>query len=397
MAKVQALTQRTIAQRFAEVKEEAQLWGEISAETRRLAQRILESALEAELTLRLQAARYRRTEHRRGWRNGSYRRQLISRWGLLDIWMPRARQALPASAVLGRFQRREPEVDALIRTAFLRGISTREVGEVLEAVLGCRPSAQTVSRVAQALDAEVRHFHWRRLDDQVRYLLLDGITMTIKHPGGVRKKLVLVAYGLRPDGTRLLLDFRVATAESTAQWEAFLEDLFRRGLEGQQLRLITTDGCPGLHAALEIVYPRVPRQRCWAHKLRNVAAKLPRKHQAACLRGAKRIYLAQHARQAGRRFRRWAAEWRSVAPKAVSCLEADLAELLAFYACPEPDWRKLRTTNAIERAFREVRRRTRPMSCFQNTASCERIIYAVISHLNERWSRTLPVAFPQAS
>lgn len=268
---------------------------------------------------------------------------------------------------------------------------------MLEPVLGECPSAQTVSRVAQALDAEVRSFHWRRLDDDLRYLLLDGITMKVKHPGGVSKKLVLVAYGIRPDGTRVLLDFRLATAESTAQWEAFLEDLFRRGLEGTALRLAVTDGCPGLHAALEIVYPRLPRQHCWAHKLRNVAAKLPRKHQAACLRGAKRIYLAAHARQAGQRFSRWADEWRAVAPKAVRCLEQDLEELLAFYACPQQDRRKVRTTNAIERAFREVRRRTRPMSCFQNNPSCERIIYAVISHLNQRWSKTLPVAFPQAS
>ena len=397
MAKVKTLTERTIAERFGEIKDEESLWGEISEQTRLLAKRILESALEEELTLRLQATRYRRTEVRLGWRNGGYGRRLVSRWGLLDVWMPRARQALPPSQVLGRFQRRQPAVDDLLRQAFLRGISTREVGEVLEPVLGECPSAQTVSRVAQALDAEVRRFHWRRLDDDLRYLLLDGITMTVKHPGGVSKKLVLVAYGIRPDGSRVLLDFRLATAESAAQWEAFLEDLFRRGLEGSHLRLITTDGCPGLHAALAIVYPRVLRQRCWAHKLRNVAAKLPRQHQAACLRSAKGIYGADHARQAGQRFRRWADEWRAVAPKAVACLEQDLEELLVFYACPEPDWRTIRTTNAIERAFREVRRRTRPMSCFQNTPSCERIIYAVISHLNQRWSKPLPVAFPQAS
>jgi putative transposase len=397
MAGLKALTDRTIAERFQEVKDEETIWGEISEQSLALAKRLVESALEEELTLRLQAARYRRTEVRRGWRNGGYGRQIVSRWGVLDIRMPRARQQLPASQVLERFQRRQPEVDQLLREAFLRGISTREVGEVLEPVLGCRPSAQTVSRVSQALDAEVRRFHWRRLDDEFRYLLLDGITMKVKHPGGVSKKLVLVAYGIRPNGKRELLDFRLATAESTAQWEAFLEDLFRRGLEGKQLQLIATDGCPGLHAALAIVYPRVPRQRCWAHKLRNVAAKLPRKHQEACLRGAKQIYLADHGRQAGQRFRHWAEQWRSVTPKAVYCLEQDLEELLAFYTCSEQDWKAIRTTNAIERAFREVRRRTRPMSCFQNNASCERIIYAVITHLNKHSRKPLLVPFTQAS
>jgi transposase-like protein len=397
MAKVKALTERTIAERFAEVKDEESIWEDVSEETRVLAKRIVESSLEEELTLRLGAAPYSRKETRRGWRNGGYDRQLVTQWGLLDIHMPRARQQMPPSDLLGRFVRRQPQVDRLIRQAFLRGISTREVGEVLEPILGCRPSAQTVSRIAQSLDAEVRRFHWRWLSDEFRYLLLDGVTMTVKHPGGVRKKLVLVAYGLRADGTRQLVDFRLSIAESREQWEVFLEDLYRRGLEGKYLQLIVTDGCPGLASAIEIVYPRVAHQRCWAHKLRNIAAKLPLKHQEPCLKGAKAIYLAENARQAGQLFRQWADEWRPVVPKAVKCLEDDLEQLLAFFACPREDWRTVRTTNAIERAFREVRRRTRPMSCFQNNASCERIIYAVITHLNQRWSKALPANSTQAS
>lgn len=397
MAKVKALTERSIAERFAEVKDEEQVWGEISERTRALAKQILEHSLEEELTARLHAARYRRTEVRGWWRNGSYPRRIFSRWGVLDIRMPRARQRLPASEVLGRFQRREAKVDALIREAFLRGVSTREVGAVLEPVLGWRASAQTVSQVARALDRDVRRFHWRRLDDDIRYLLLDGVTMRVKHPGGVSRKLVLVAYGIRADGTRVLLDFRVATAESAAQWEAFLEDLFRRGLEGTNLWLVVSDGCPGLAAALAIVYPHAEHQRCWVHKLRNVAAKLPRRHQRACLGGLRRVYDAATRRGAGQAFREWAQQWQAVAPSAVRCVEQDLEALLAFYGCPQPQWRMLRTTNAIERAFREVRRRTRPMSCFQNNASCERIIYAVVSRLNERWSRALPPAPTQAS
>ena len=287
MATVKTLTDRTIAERFSEVKEEYGLWDDISERTRQLAKRVLEEALEEELTHRLQVARYRRSEVRQGWRNGGYYRQLVTTWGVLDVWMPRARQSLPPSGVLGRFQRRAPQVDQLIRTAFLRGVSTREVAEVVEPVLGCRPSAQLVSRISQALDAEVRRFHWRRLTDEYRYLLLDGVTMKVKHPGGVAKKLVLVAYGIRPDGSRCLIDFKLATAESRAQWEVFLEDLFRRGLEGKQLALIVTDGGAGLTGAVELVYPQVPRQRCWAHKLRNVAAKLHRAHQEACLREAR--------------------------------------------------------------------------------------------------------------
>ena len=195
-------------------------------------------------------------------------------------------------------------------------------------------------------------------------------------------------------GQRRLLAFRLAQAESEAAWEAFLSQLRERGLGGQHLRLISTDGCPGLHAALETVYPYVPRQRCWVHKLRNGAALRTRSQQADCLAEAKAIYLAPTRRQAVQAYWAWAQRWRGEAPKAVACLERDLDELLNFLACPEAHRRKVRTTNAIERAFREVRRRTRPMSCFTNDASCERIIYAVVSHLNKSWEGHMLLEFP---
>lgn len=151
------------------------------------------------------------------------------------------------------------------------------------------------------------------------------------------------------------------------------------------MRLITTDECPGLHLALDTVYPYVPRPMCWAHKLRNMAAQLPRKCQESCLGETKRVYQATTRREAVQRFQAWAAAWRRLVPTAVASLGRDLEELLPFLDCPQAHWRKVRTTNAIERAFREVRRRTRPMSCFQNTTSVDRIIYGVISHLNKAW------------
>jgi transposase-like protein len=137
--------------------------------------------------------------------------------------------------------------------------------------------------------------------------------------------------------------------------------------------------------ALDIVYPYVPRQRCWAHKLRNVGSRLRRKEKEPCLNQAKGIYQADTRREAIVRYRDWAARWQGVAANAVACLAKDLDELLPFLDCPRNHWKKGRTTNAIERAFREVRRRTRPMSCFQNSASVDRIIYGVICHLNKNW------------
>jgi len=203
--------------------------------------------------------------------------------------------------------------------------------------------------------------------------------------------LILVAYGIRPTGQRELIDFRVVRYETQATWEAFLTTLACRGLVGNTLQLITTDGHRGLHAALDLVYSQVPRQACWVHVLRNVATRLRATDREVCLRMARRIYLAPTAHVAERRLREWVAAWQHTTPTAVACLTRESDALLAFYAVAEADWCRVRTTNAIERVFREVRRRTRPMTCFTNVASCERIIYAIFQATNRRQARRSPL------
>jgi putative transposase len=131
---------------------------------------------------------------------------------------------------------------------------------------------------------------------------------------------------------------------------------------------------------------RSPAQRCWAHKLRNIADKVPKK-EGCCVREAAAIYGADSRTEAERTFRQWKAKWEPLRPRAVASLERDLEDLRSFCALPQAHWRKIRTTNIIERAFREVRRRTRPMSSFTNPASCDRIVFGVISHLNRSWER----------
>jgi putative transposase len=386
MVMVKDLTQLTVKDLWKEVKTEEEWWGELKGDTQRLIKRLLESTMDEEIIAQLQVARYQRSGLRRGYRNGHRYRSLLTEFGLLDrIKVPRDRQGIYQPSLLKRYQRRQEQVNEMVREMFLHGVSTRKVQEVLKPMLQVSLSAQSVSRIVRSLDGEVRHYHQRRLGDDYRYLFLDGITLKVKGAVGVKKRLVLCAYGVTDKGLREMVNFRQATAESEAQWEAFLRDLYKHGLEGKQAHLVSTDGCPGLHRALDTVYPYLPRQRCWAHKLRNVASKMRRRNQEECLRQAKTIYLAETSREAGSRFRDWAKQWRNVEPKAVKCLEVDMDEMLSFLNCPKVHWSKIRTTNAIERAFREVRRRTRPMSCFQNSASVDRIIYGVLSHMNRSW------------
>ncbi len=388
MVMVKDLTQIKLADLWKEVKGEDDWWGEVKTDTVRLVKRLLESTMEEEIVAQLQAVRYGRGKYRRGYRNGYRSRSLLTEFGLLDqIQVPRDRESLYQPAVIERYQRRQSRVNRLVREMFLQGVSTRKVEEVLEPLLKATISAQTVSRITRVLDNEVRRFHERRLADCYRYLFLDGIWLKVKGLTETKKRLVLCAYGITVDGRREMLSFRQATAESEAQWEGFLRDLYERGLAGKSLSLVSTDGCAGLHRALDTVYPYVSRQRCWAHKLRNIAAKVRRRNQESCLLQASAIYQAETRREAVSRFAAWSGQWRLEEPNAVRCLEVDLNEMLSFLACPTSHWKKVRTTNAIERAFREVRRRTRPMTCFQNPASVDRIIYGVISHLNKTWEK----------
>jgi putative transposase len=174
-----------------------------------------------------------------------------------------------------------------------------------------------------------------------------------------------------------------------------LQDLYRRGLEGKHLALIVTDGCPGLAAAIPTVYPRARHQRCWVHKMRNILEKV-RNYEEVKAR-AQAIYLAESRGKAEAAFRSFRTRRRRDYSTVVQRLERDLPELLSFFVFPRHLWRKLRTTNVIERCFVEVRRRTRPMVCFVNVESVDRIIYSIFQRFNLEWkTRTLNL-FTQAA
>jgi putative transposase len=346
----------------------------------------LEEALRAECDLHLGFAPYKRGIGKPDNRNGHYERDLESVFGLIeDLRIPRTRKNTYKTNLIGKYKRRQKQVEILIREMFVRGISTRRIGEALTPLLGIEPSASTVSRIAKSLDEKVKRYHNRPVGDEFIYLILDAVTMKIKEAPHAKKVSVLCAYGITKHGKRELIDFMQAQAESEACCEVFLEHLNRRGLLGGNLELIITDGSPGLIRAVDLVYPGVPRQRCWAHKGRNVASKVRRRNQAECLSGMKKIYNQPNRRAAIKAYREWAIRWREEEPEAVQCLAKDLEELLTFYLMPEAHWKKIRTTNLIERIFREVRRRTRPMTCFANKASCDRIIFAVFEAFNKRW------------
>ena len=365
-------------------------WGDLVQHTRQSWQDFLgRLSLEAR-DRHLGVRDYERSPERTDARNGFYERDFVTRLGTLRVRVARTRQRTFLPSGLRRLERRAAEVLLLIREAFLRGLSTRAVGRVVALMTEEAVSAQTVSRLTRDLDHAVAQFHQAPLRDDWRYLFLEGVSLRVRRPAGRKRVQLLVAYGVRVDGTRQLLGFTRSTGESQAAWEGLLHDLYRRGLEGRHLQLIVTDGCAGLAAALQTVYPRVAHQRCWVHKLRNLLSAVRRRDHAAVKADAQAIYQASSRQEAAGVAQAFARRWRTVYPQVVTRLLRNLPELLAFFQCPRALWRKLRTTNVIERCFVEVRRRTRPMVCFVNVQSVERIIFSIFNRFNLEWrQRTL--------
>ena len=227
---------------------------------------------------------------------------------------------------------------------------------------------------------------------------VDGVSLPVRRPAGRKRVQMLVAYGVRREGTRHRLAFLRRQGESQSDWEDLLAgSVPARGWEGQHLGLIVTDGCPGLTAALATVYPRVRHQRCWVHKMRNILEKVGKRDCDEAKAGAQAMYLAESRAQAEAAFRRFRARWHREYGPMVRRLERDLPELRSFFAFPRHLWRKLRRTNVSERCFVEVRRRTRPMVCFVNVESLDRIIYSIFQRFNLEWkTRTLSL-FTQAA
>jgi putative transposase len=323
-------------------------------------------------------------------RNGSFSRHLVTELGDIELHVPRSRR-VSGVEVIRAYARRVGCVDRMILGCFVLGISTRKVAQALLPVLGERVSATTVSRVSRSLDRAVEAFHRRPIRKKYRFLILDGVVLKRRTGAGSVKRVVLVALGITHEGKKEVIDFTIAPGESEISWQRFLCDLYRRGLTEEGLEMIVTDGGRGLLSALALVYSGVEIQRCWAHKSRNALNYVRKTDHKKVKSDLHRITKAPNLQQAQKALGRFSSRWGDLYPKAVRCLVCDEEELLSFFRIKDPTlWPQIRTTNAIERRFREVRRRTRPMGTFSDRTSMERILYAVFSYENLRQGTSTP-------
>jgi len=365
---------------------EKDVWGVLRDHRRGTFKKMLELLLNTEQKEQLEIINLARDQkiHKTGFKPIT----INTKDGRITIERPRLRRQLYESKVLPKYSKNEDAILTLIQDLYLLGISTHKMENALRTMLGRYGiSSSSVSNITNKIIPEIEAFHKKPIEDKYVYLYFDGITITIQGTGGKGKKyILLVAYGVDTTGRKEIIDFIARRSESYENWNGFAFNLYERGFKGENLKLIIVDGCPGLSQALDGLWQRTLRQRCWRHKLENVCKYLKKIDLEACIAHARGIYKAESLRQARKRFKRWKEKWYRYYPKAVKCIEKDLDELLTFFNFDESHRIKIRTTNPIERTFKEFRRRTNAMdNHLPNMSSCEKIFYVMSKFLNERW------------
>jgi putative transposase len=357
----------------------------LEAKLRDRAREWIEVMVNEELDASLGLGRYERGEERRGYRNGRRRRGFTTSRGRHEIAMPRAAYFAAGqdgkrewnSRLLPRYARRSEAVEEALIKAYRCGTNTRRVHRALEPLLeGAALSKSTVSRVVGRL--EEHYGAWRERDlsgEDIAIVFLDGFHLKMRLGGRVESAPVLTALGVRSDGTRVLLALEVRTSESEAAWATLTEALAHRGVKEPVLAVI--DGCAGLEAAVRDTWPGIDIQRCTRHKLENLKTHAPKRRWGEIQRDYRAIVCAKSeegARQACQAFQR---RWTRDCPAVVESLREAGESLLTFYRYPSAMWKMLRTTNGLERANGEFRRRVKTQGSLPNVAAGVTLLFGL--------------------
>jgi len=320
------------------------------------------------------------TPTRRGYRNGSYTRDLVTPTGRIeDLQVPRDRAGAFHTQVFERYARYEPEVAEALTDMFVSGTSTQKVGKVAEKLLGVAPSASAVSRLNQTLTEQYAAWRERRLLPHYRILYLDGIHFTVRHGPQTDATMILTALGVDLEGSREVLALRACAEEDKDGWSCLVQDLRTRGVS--ELDLIVTDGHDGLLAAVSALFPATPRQRCLVHKQRNVLNAIPKREQQEVAAELAGIWKQEKKEDALLNLAAFKAKYHQRYPEAIRSLCEDEAHLLTFYAFPPVMHRYICSTNAIESLFSNVRQRTDQIDAFTTETSCLTIVWAVMQDI----------------
>jgi transposase-like protein len=347
--------------------------------------RAIETAVHEELVATLGAARYERNGTRQGYRNGTTERTLTGPTGPLPLTVPRAtlRTGPGAtewrSALVPRYTRRLPEVNAAVVATYLAGGNQRRIRAALQPLLKAAPlSKSTVSRIVATLKDDLQAWEKRPLTDrEVVYLYLDALILRVRRDGQVEGVPVLTVVAVLADGQKQLLALDLCSGESFEAWKGCLDDLVARGLKAPLLCII--DGNPGLRRAVGALWPTAAVQRCCVHKLRNLERKAP-KHALAELReDFHRIVYAGSAEATRTAYTAFERKWERRCPAVVKSLREGGDELLTFFTFPKAQWKTVRTTNVIERLNDEFRRRVKTQGALPTDDAAVTLLFSLVA------------------
>ena len=345
--------------------------------------RLFNELMKAEREHVLEAAPYERTEARKGYANGFKNKTVQARFGKLELQVPQTRGIAFYPQCLEKGERSERALKLAIAIMYVQGVSTRRIEPIAKELCGFELSSTQVSRVAALLDEELEQFRTRQLGSIV-YLFLDAHYEKVRHNGHVRDLAVLKAVGVNSTGHREILGVSSSLSEAEVHWRAFLEDLLKRGMKGVQL--IIRDDHAGLKTALRATLPSVPQQRCLFHLAQNAqhyAPSMAMKEEIA--QAVRDVFQSVDGQEARRRVKETIVRYEKTAPKFCAWLEENAEEGMTFLSYPRGHWRKIRTTNVVERLNGAIRCRTRVARLFPNEESCNRLITAVCSEIHEEW------------
>jgi putative transposase len=352
-------------------------------------ERLVQELVEQEVTDYLERDHYERRQpeqEHRGYRNGYEPGRIRTAEGEIVVQVPQVRDAPETyrSRLMSFLRGHSDVLERLAVEMYARGLSTRDIEDALEEATGDRLLSRTaVSQVTDVLWDEYEAFAERDLSSfEVEYLFLDAVYESLREQGG-GKEGVLAAWAICADGRKVMLHLALGNKESYPNWLEFLRDLVRRGLRTPVL--VATDGAPGLIAAVEEVFPNSLRQRCLAHKTRNVTDKVPDTVRAEIKNAVRAAYYAPTREVADMIAATVLETYQDRYPSAMRSFQDDWEACVAYLRCPAIHHKRIRTTNLLERSFLEQRRRTKVIPRFFTEKSCLKLVFATLWRASQRW------------
>jgi putative transposase len=359
---------------------------DVEARVRQGVKAVLEEVLQEEMTQHLEAGYRELTPTRRGERNGHYQRNLVTPAGKIErLVVPRDREGEFVTEVFERYKRMTGDVEEAILEMYLSGISVRKIAGVTDALSKVRVGKDAVSRIARRLEEEQKEWRERSLEEkEYPYLYLDATYLKVRWGARVTSMALLACVGVDEEGFREVLAVEVASTEKGAAYASMLRGLVDRGLSG--VRLVVSDDHEGIKAAVAAEMPGVEWQRCQVHFERNVLSHIPASEMSEVAEDLKAIFKVRREKTARALAEEFVGLYGKRFPKAVSVFEAGIEDALTYLRYPGSHHRRIRTTNMLERLFREVKRRTRVVGVFPNEVSASTLATEIALRSSEQWA-----------